>query len=175
MLINTVVFSIIGVVIVIVLLFALIIIIKNMGPGFLKCCCKDSSEPKKNQVVTISKNTHDNKKEGTASGKQYLTLEEHLDTILDTPIRKKSDKKETHGYTLEFFPDDNTVVPQSICGTQAGLVTAVGDGGSKTICSRVAPFRLVFSSDTFEMSLAANDEGTGGGVGFKLRYFQTTC
>ena len=59
--------------------------------------------------------------------------------------------------------------------TKAGLVTAAGDNGSKTICSRVAPFRLVFSSDTFEMSAAAMDEGTGGGVGFKLRYFQTTC
>merc|ERR1712066_396573 len=71
--------------------------------------------------------------------------------------------------------DDNTVVPQSICGTKAGLVTAAGDGGSKTICSRVAPFRLVFSCDTFEMAAAAMNEGTGGGVGFKLRYFQTTC
>jgi len=84
------------------------------------------------------------------------------------------------GYDCVMIPgavkaDDNTVVPQSICGTKAGLVTAAGDNGSKTICSRVAPFRLVFSSDTFEMSAAAMDEGTGGGVGFKLRYFQTTC
>ena len=110
MLINTVVFTVIGVVIVFVLLFALIIIIKNVGPGCCECCCKESSEPKKNQVVTISKNVTDKKKESSASGKQYLTLEDHLDTILDTPIKKKSDKKETHGYTLEFFPDDNTVV-----------------------------------------------------------------
>ena len=83
------------------------------------------------------------------------------------------------GYDCVMIPgavkaDDNTAVPQSVCGTQAGLVTAVG-AASKTICSRVSPFRLVFHSDTFEMSLAANDEGTGGSVGFKLRYFQTTC
>ena len=110
MLINTIVFTVIGVVIVFVLIFSLVIIIKNFKPDLCKCCCKDSSEPKKNQVVTISKNTNEKKKESTGSGKQYLTLEEHLDTILDTPIRKKSEKKETHGYTLEFFPDDNTVV-----------------------------------------------------------------
>ena len=32
--------------------------------------------------------------------------------------------------------DDDSVVPQSICGTKAGLVTAAGDNGSKTICCK---------------------------------------
>ena len=109
MLINTIVFTVIGAVIVFVLLFSLVIIIKNVRPDLCKCCCKDFS-PMKNQVVTITPNTNEMKKESTVFGKQYLTLEEHLDTILDTPIKKKSEKKETHGYTLEFFPDDNTVV-----------------------------------------------------------------
>ena len=84
------------------------------------------------------------------------------------------------GYDCVMIPgavkaDDNTPVAQSICGNEAGLVTAPDDAGSKTICSRVAPFRLVFNTDTFEMSLAAMDEGTGKNAGFKIRYFQTTC
>jgi len=68
---------------------------------------------------------------------------------------------------------DDAVKPQSICGTKAGLVSATGDT-SVTLCSRASPFRVVFSSDTYEMAVAAINESAGG-VGFKLRYFQTTC
>ena len=31
---------------------------------------------------------------------------------------------------------DNALSPESICGNNAGLVTAKGDGGSKTICCK---------------------------------------
>ena len=36
------------------------------------------------------------------------------------------------------------------------------------------PFRVNFHSDGFEMATAALDEA-GGGVGFKITYFQTAC
>jgi len=83
------------------------------------------------------------------------------------------------GYDCVMIPgavkaDDDTTLPQSVCGTKLGLVTATANTASKTICSRVAPFRVVFSSDAYEHSAAAIDEAAGG-VGFKLRYFQTNC
>ena len=37
------------------------------------------------------------------------SLEDHLD-LLDTPVKALPSKRESHGYTLEFFPEDNTVV-----------------------------------------------------------------
>ncbi len=37
------------------------------------------------------------------------------------------------------------------------------------------PFRIEFHTDSYEMSAAAMDEGTGANTGFKLRYFQTDC
>ena len=112
-LINTIVFSIIGFVIILVLIFSIVIIIKNIKPDLCKCCNQGDSQ--QDQVVNISSKTDKKKKESASGSKnnkvgQYLTLEEHLDTILDTPIKKVPVKKETHGYTLEFFPDDNTVV-----------------------------------------------------------------
>ena len=131
LLINTIVFSIIGVVIFLVLLFSLIIIIKNVKPDFCDCCFKCcQSRFQKNAVVTISNNKLDKKKASSSSARgegksenlnvgQYLTLEDHLDNILDTPIKKASERKETHGYTLEFFPDDNTVV--QIEGTKSKI------------------------------------------------------
>ena len=43
------------------------------------------------------------------------------------------------GYDCIMLPgaikaDDNTLLPESLCGNNAGLVSAKGDGGSKTIC-----------------------------------------
>ena len=73
---------------------------------------------------------------------------------------------------------DGTVIPDSQCGHAAGLGT--GDNANamtgKTVCSKTYPFRIGFYSDTYEAAAAAIDEvASTAGVGFKLRYFQTTC
>ena len=88
---------------------------------------------------------------------------------------------------------DDAIVGNSQCGIGIGLAT--GGTNTKTICCKYShksnislhtnsseflffpakslPFRVRFASDTYE--------GTGAmleavkGVGFKLRYFQTTC
>ena len=43
------------------------------------------------------------------------------------------------------------------------------------VTAKSYPFRIIFKSDNYEYSAAANDEGTGGGEGFKLRYYQVSC
>ena len=113
LLINTIIFSIIGLVILLVLLFSIVIAIKNVKPDLCNSCCKKGSG-RKTKVQSISgnkvkDNNEEERKKSSVVG-QYLTLEDHLDNILETPIKKVSKVKESHGYTLEFFPDDNTVV-----------------------------------------------------------------
>lgn len=83
------------------------------------------------------------------------------------------------GYDCILIPgavkaSDSAIKSPKICGSQMGLITATGTT-SVTVCSKTYPFRIIFKSDNYEYSKAANDEGTGGGEGFKLRYFQTTC
>ena len=114
LLINAIIFGVIGLVIFIVLLVSLVIIIKNVKPDCcsnLMSCFKQSTRQTKVQTISGNriKSSVDEKVKKSSSVGQYLTLEDHLDTILETPI-KKVEKKESHGYTLEFFPDDNTVV-----------------------------------------------------------------
>ena len=60
------------------------------------------------------------------------------------------------------------------CGQKAGLVTVGGNNANieKTVCSKALPFSIEFHADTFE---AYADEVAASNVGFKLRYFQTTC
>jgi len=91
--------------------------------------------------------------------------------------KKISDTK--GGYDCIMIPgaqkaSDSALKPPRICGSQMGLITATGTT-SATVCSKSYPFRIIFNSDSYEYSAAANDEGTGGGEGFKLRYFQTSC
>ena len=114
--INTVVFSIIGVVVTLLLLLTIAAIIKHFKPDLLSTCCQ-WQEARSTQVEAIpSKRTEKKERSGPGGSTvgpqlgQYLTLEDHLDTILDTPVKRATENKETPGYTLEFFPDDNTVV-----------------------------------------------------------------
>ena len=114
--INRLVFSIIGVVVTLLLILTIAAIIKHFKPDLLTTCCRWGAEARSTQVEAIpSKRTE--KKVRSVPGStvgpqlgQYLTLEDHLDTILDTPVKRATENKETPGYTLEFFPDDNTVV-----------------------------------------------------------------
>ena len=112
-LINTIVFTLIAVVITIVLIFSIIVIVKSVRPDF--CLCGSSSttvvtEMEKRQTVSkISNASAGAKKSNNLDVSQYITLEDHLD-LLDTPVRTVTSKKETHGYNMEFFPEDNTVV-----------------------------------------------------------------
>lgn len=67
--------------------------------------------------------------------------------------------------------------PDKICGTKMGLNTGTAAGMQhKTICSTSTPFRIEFESNNYEYAEAAIAEaGPGGGHGFKVMYFQTTC
>ena len=84
------------------------------------------------------------------------------------------------GYDCLMIPGaiktDGTIIPDSQCGNAGGLATAGGANANvqKTVCSKTYPFRFEFHSDTYEGTGAAMDEANGG-VGFKVRYFQTTC
>ena len=110
--INTVVFTMIAVVILIVLIFSIIVIVKSVRPDL--CLCGSSSST---TAVTEIERKATSSKISTAtvatvvseSVSEYLTLEDHLD-LLDTPVKVLPRKRESHGYTLEFFPEDNTVV-----------------------------------------------------------------
>ena len=90
---------------------------------------------------------------------------------------------------------DGTRLPDSQCGQKGGLATAsaIAAMSGKTVCCKFCyfklfkqyiknnfsisakslPFRVRFGSDTYEAVLAMGEIISG--VGFKLRYFQTTC
>ena len=111
-LINTVVFTLIAVLIIIVLIFSLIVIVKSVRPDL--CVCGSSSTTvtqleRRQTVSKISSASVGAKTSNHLSVSQYITLEDHLD-LLDTPVKTVNTKKETHGYNMEFFPEDNTVV-----------------------------------------------------------------
>ena len=119
-LINTVVFTMIAVVILIVLIFSIIVIVKSIRPDL--CLCGSSSsttavtEIERKQTVSSKISSASVARVGEGEGKpnnldvsHYITLEDHLD-LLDTPVKALPRKRESHGYTLEFFPEDNTVV-----------------------------------------------------------------
>ena len=76
-LINTIVFSIIGFVIILVLIFSIVIIIKNIKPDLCKCCNQGDSQ--QDRVVTISSKTDKKKKESASGsknkGRPQLSLE----------------------------------------------------------------------------------------------------
>ena len=96
--INAIIFGIIGLVILVVLLVSVVIIIKNVKPDLcshFRCCVKQSKRQTKVQTISGNKIEDDidkRIKKSSAVG-QYLTLEDHLDTILETPI-KKIEKKD---------------------------------------------------------------------------------
>ena len=72
---------------------------------------------------------------------------------------------------------DSALIGDGQCAQNGGLGTAAGTAATgKTVCSKVTPFRVEFHSDAWEhATIAASDEIAGSNVGFKLRYFQTTC
>lgn len=88
----------------------------------------------------------------------------------------------TVGYDCIIIPGalkaaDSVVKPPKQCGTKAGLGTADANADSVTVCSKTLPFRIIFQSDNYETANAgaAGDESAGGNVGFKLRYYQSSC
>jgi len=67
-----------------------------------------------------------------------------------------------------------TALKPSFCGAKGGIATSSATSKTATICSSLTPFRIEFHSDSYEMSNASTDEATVG-LGFKIKYYQTSC
>ena len=133
--INSIVFSIIGFVVTVCLIFTMFIVIKHIKPTFCQlrsCSCAGADDPA-DTVVSIAASRESSVHQ--ASTAQYITLEDHLD-ILDTPEKIVPKRKETHGHTLEFMPDDNTVI--QIEGTSSKI-------------TRITKTKITFGDKLFEL------------------------